>query len=204
MTARTSSSNRKFERLCNSKLIQSWWSCRHRGLRCSADLAAGGAAPFVWWSLINDVSDSISLSQAVRNQCNAAFSKAKAEFLRKQQKNLESLADGSSAWWRKAKSIARISAPTENLPDLTTADGLKLTVSNELEKANLLAKNFATQCTGQDQHDDASPAPFWPRTQPPPPPLTSICSTSRSSRWRSGGLFTKVEQIEVMRAWVRG
>ena len=93
-------------------------------------------------------------------QCNAAFSKAKSEFLRKQlqQKNLESLADGSSAWWRKAKSIARISAPTENLPDLTTADGL--TVSNELEKANLLAKYFATQCTGQDQHDDASPAPF--------------------------------------------
>ena len=73
----------------------------------------------------------------IRNQCNAAFSKAKAEFLRKQQQNLKSLADGSSAWWRKAKFFARISAPTENLPDLKTADGL--TVSNELEKANLLA-----------------------------------------------------------------
>ena len=74
MTARTSSSN--FERLCNSKLIQSWWSCRHRGLRCSADLAAGGAAPFVWWSLINDVSDSISLSQAVHknmHSCRCAW-----------------------------------------------------------------------------------------------------------------------------------
>ena len=57
----------------------------------------------------------------IRNHCNAAFSKAKAEFLRKQQKNLESLADGSSAWWRKAKSIARISAPTELTSQLLMA-----------------------------------------------------------------------------------
>ena len=45
MTARASSSN--FERSCNSKLFQSWWSCQYRRLRCSADLAARGAAPFV-------------------------------------------------------------------------------------------------------------------------------------------------------------
>ena len=44
MTARASSSN--FERWCNSKLFQSWWSW-YRRLRCSADLAARGAAPFV-------------------------------------------------------------------------------------------------------------------------------------------------------------
>ena len=110
------------------------------------------------------------------NQCNAAFSKAKAEFLRKQQKNLKSLADGSNAWWRKAKSIARISAPTENLPDLTTADGL--TVSDELEKANLLAKYFATQCTGQDQHDDASPAPFLQLFDQPQFNFPEILSTT--------------------------
>ena len=45
MTARASSSD--FERSCNSKLFQSWWSCQYRRLRCSADLAARGAAPFV-------------------------------------------------------------------------------------------------------------------------------------------------------------
>ena len=45
MTARASSSN--FERSCNSKLFQSWWSCQLRRLRCGADLAARGAAPFV-------------------------------------------------------------------------------------------------------------------------------------------------------------
>ena len=44
-TARASSSN--FERSCNSKLFQSWWSCQYRRLRCSADLAARGAVPFV-------------------------------------------------------------------------------------------------------------------------------------------------------------
>ena len=77
------------------------------------------------------------------NPCNAAFSKAKAEFLRKQQKNLESFADGSITWWRKAKSIARIYVPTENLPDPTTADGL--TVSNELA----LKKPISSQNTSQ-------------------------------------------------------
>ena len=45
MTVRASSSN--FERSCNSKLFQSWWSCQYRRLRCSADLAARGAAPLV-------------------------------------------------------------------------------------------------------------------------------------------------------------
>ena len=45
MTARASPSN--FERSCNSKLFQSWWSCQYRRLHCSADLAARGAAPFV-------------------------------------------------------------------------------------------------------------------------------------------------------------
>ena len=45
MTARASSSN--FECSCNSKLFQSWWSWQLRRLRCSADLAARGAAPFV-------------------------------------------------------------------------------------------------------------------------------------------------------------
>ena len=45
MTARASSSN--FERSCNSKLFQSWWSCQYRRLRCSTDLAARGAAPFL-------------------------------------------------------------------------------------------------------------------------------------------------------------
>ena len=45
MTARASSSN--FERSCNSKLFQNWWSCQYRRLRCSADLATRGAAPFV-------------------------------------------------------------------------------------------------------------------------------------------------------------
>ena len=45
-TARASSSY--FERSCNSKLFQSWWSwsCQFRRLRCCADLAARGAAPF--------------------------------------------------------------------------------------------------------------------------------------------------------------
>ena len=45
MTAPASSSN--FKRSCNSKLFQSWWSCQYRRLRCSADLAARGASPFV-------------------------------------------------------------------------------------------------------------------------------------------------------------
>ena len=93
----------------------------------------------------------------IRNHCNAAFSKATTEFIGT-AKNPESLADGSSAWCRQAKLIARISTPTENFPDLKTADGL--TVSYKLEKANLVAKDFATQCTGQDQHGDASLAPF--------------------------------------------
>ena len=40
-----------FELLCNSKLFQSRWSCLHRRLRCSVDLAARGAAPFVLMKL---------------------------------------------------------------------------------------------------------------------------------------------------------
>ena len=66
MTARASSSN--FERSCNSKLFQSWWSCHcsSRGGCVAAPIWPHGALRrSFWWSLNNDVSDSISLSQAV-------------------------------------------------------------------------------------------------------------------------------------------
>ena len=49
--------------------------------------------------------------QQARNRCNIAFKKAKSTFMKQQQDKLSTLADGSSVWWRKAKALARISAP---------------------------------------------------------------------------------------------
>ena len=67
MTARASSSN--FERSC--KLFQSWWSCQYRRLRCSADLAARGAASFVlmkfnqWRQRLNFTDPSCMLTNCI-------------------------------------------------------------------------------------------------------------------------------------------
>ena len=58
--------------------------------------------------------------QQTRNLCNIAFKKAKSTFMKQQQDNLSTLADGSSVWWRKAKALARISAPAEQIPNLTS------------------------------------------------------------------------------------
>ena len=69
MTARASSSN--FERSCNY-LFQSWWSCQYRRLRCSADLAARGAAPFVlmkfnqWRQRLNFTVPSCTVAPRIR------------------------------------------------------------------------------------------------------------------------------------------
>ena len=82
--------------------------------------------------------------QQTRNLCNIAFKKAKSTFMKQQQDKLSTLADGSSVWWRKAKALARISAPTEQISNLTS-NGQTLTQPKE--KADALAKYFAQQCT---------------------------------------------------------
>ena len=106
--------------------------------------------------------------QRARNQCNIAFKKAKTAFMQRQQDKLTTLADGSSAWWRKAKVLARITTPVEPIPDMTN-DGH--TVSNQTEKAELLASFFAKQCTAPPANVtdclNQCPAPYpLPRGQP--------------------------------------
>ena len=70
--------------------------------------------------------------QRARNECNIAFNKAKTAYMQRQQDKRTTLADGSSAWWRKAKTPARITTPAEPISDMTN-DGH--TVSNETEKS---------------------------------------------------------------------
>ena len=97
--------------------------------------------------------------QQTRNLCNIAFKKAKSTFMKQQQDKLSTLADGSSVWWRKAKALARISAPAEQIPNLTS-NGQTLTQPKE--KADALARYFAQQCTAPatDKESDHCPAPF--------------------------------------------
>ena len=88
--------------------------------------------------------------------------------MQRQQDKLTILADGSRAWWRKAKALARITTPVEPIPDMTN-DGHA--VSNQTEKAELLASFFAKQCTAPqaDETDrlNQCPAPYpLPRGQP--------------------------------------
>ena len=106
--------------------------------------------------------------QRARNQCNIAFKKAKTAFMQRQQDKLTTLADGSSAWWRKAEVLARITTPVEPIPDMTN-DGH--TVSKQTEKAELLASFFAKQCTAPPANVtdclNQCPAPYpLPRGQP--------------------------------------
>lgn len=117
-----------------------------------------------------------------RNRCTAEFQKAKTAYVRRTHAKLRDEADGSHRWWRLAKSLARITNPTVSIPDMSD-NGIAL--SSENDKADLLARFFARQCTDANPQADTCGAPF-PLSPSHPrfefPPITEQLTLRRLQR----------------------
>ena len=101
----------------------------------------------------------------IRNECNTAFEKAKRAHIKKLTDSLDRNLLGSYHWWRTAKRITKL-APVKNvMPDLTgstcknnnNTDNIATTDS---EKADLLARFFASQCSGGETVQNNCSAPY--------------------------------------------
>ena len=85
----------------------------------------------------------------VRNECNAAFQKAKREHNNKLCEELNEQKPGSHNWWSKVKSMANMSSPkATTIPDLTSGS---MTATTDAEKAELLASHFS-RIQSSDSH----------------------------------------------------
>ena len=120
--------------------------------------------------------------KSARNQCTLAFRKRKSAYFRQERTKLENEIDGSFKWWQKAKKLARISTPNEQIPDLLV-DGK--VADTPLEKANLLAQFFARQCTDNSGSGTRCGAPYPLRADHPSfdfPPISSDTVLRRLQR----------------------
>ena len=79
----------------------------------------------------------------MRNECNAAFQKAKREHNNTLCEELNEENPGSHNWWSKVKSMANMSSPkVTTIPDLTSGS---MTATTYAEKAELLASHFGLE-----------------------------------------------------------
>ncbi len=124
--------------------------------------------------------------QQCRNKCTAAFKKAKECYYRRKQSEMEKQIDGGQYWWRMAKKLACINSPKRYVPELEE-DGIKATTP--LEKANLLSRFFAKQCTdshpnhGNDNGIIGAPYPLQAKKQTFDfPPITEVMVLRRLQR----------------------
>ena len=97
--------------------------------------------------------------------------------LHRKHEEIASATDGSPRWWTLAKQLAKISTPHLAIPDLRADEDVTTT---DFEKATLLAKYFASQCTSTAPPEHLKGAPFpLPEKQPifdflPIPELTVL------------------------------
>ena len=112
-----------------------------------------------------------------RNFCTSEFRAAKSAYLHRKHEEIASATDGSHRWWTLAKQLAKISTPHLAIPDLRAGEDVATT---DFEKATLLAKYFASQCTSTAPPEHLKGAPFpLPEKQPifdflPIPELTVL------------------------------
>ena len=99
-----------------------------------------------------------------RNFCTSEFRAAKSAYLHRKHEEIASATDGSHRWWTLAKQLATISTPHLAIPDLRAGEDV---VTTDFEKATLLAKYFASQCTSTAPPEHLKGAPF-PLTEKQP------------------------------------
>ena len=99
-----------------------------------------------------------------RNFCTSEFHAAKSAYLHRKHEEIASATDGSHRWWTLAKQLAKISTPHLAIPELRADEDVATT---DFEKATLLAKYFASQCTSTAPQEHLKGAPFpLPEKQP--------------------------------------
>ena len=114
-----------------------------------------------------------------RNFCISELRAAKSgyRYLHRKHEEIASATHGSHRWWTLAKQLAKISTPHLAIPDLRADENVATT---DFEKATLLAKYFASQCTSTAPPEHLKGAPFpLPEKQPifdflPIPELTVL------------------------------
>ena len=108
-----------------------------------------------------------------RNECNAAFQKAKINYKNQLSAQLDQEPLGSHQWWTKAKKISNISSPKTSIPDLE--EGSTLATTDD-DKAEVLANFFAAQCSAQTSSSEQSPGAPYPLPENHPEfAFPSIC-----------------------------
>ena len=94
-----------------------------------------------------------------KNLCNEQFRRAKNAYLSTLHTNLANESNGSHRWWTKAKSLAKISTPRREVPDLKDPTTGEL-VTTDFAKANILGSYFSEQCTNPMPEHNCVGAPF--------------------------------------------
>lgn len=92
-----------------------------------------------------------------RNRCTTEFRKAKTNYFTKKSRELQEETDGSHRWWSLAKRLCKISTQKQELADL---EDKGIQVSMDVDKADLLANFFASQCSADSEDDALINAPF--------------------------------------------
>ena len=87
--------------------------------------------------------------------------------MQRQEDKLTTLADGSSAWWRKAKALARKTTPAEPIPEMTN-DGSYQTKRKRrsFKFGKLLCKAMHSSTSGRDWPFEAMPSTVPSFTRP--------------------------------------
>ena len=99
---------------------------------------------------------STNFRSILRNHCTESFRKAKARYITRQHTLLEKEADGTHRW-RSLRELSTVKHKKDSIPDL---DDNGTTASSNWQKADVLAKYFAKQCSSAGQNDDLVCAPF--------------------------------------------
>ena len=94
-----------------------------------------------------------------KNLCNEQFRRAKNAYMSMLHTNLANESNGSHRWWTKAKSLAKISTPRREVPDLKDPTTGEL-VTTDFAKANILGSYFSEQCTNPMPEHNYVGAPF--------------------------------------------
>ena len=94
-----------------------------------------------------------------RNFSNNEFKKAKRQYMSFIQSRIAEEPSGCRKWWQKVKTLTRLTSSNPPVPDLEDNDTIASSVH---EKAELLARFFALQCSGPDGSSDSAPGAPYP------------------------------------------